>query len=353
MKNKIQSKISNIKKVNHSFVPKINSFNLGDFKNTKIINSSSFGTVCKAKPIHNQFLSKKIKREEYAIKILSNNDKENQKADFLDQPKLREIEIMNAIDNFPHENLLDLLDFSIDSKNHQISLLMDYIPNNLYDFIKKNSITEEMLKSISLQIIAGVNHLHNLGYLHRDLKSRNILVDKNKDGKILVKIIDYGLGVNISQNRKDLEYCGTSGYEAPEMLLGSSVYYKSLDVWSIGVVILEILFKRENIFYGNPVKSLMKIMKYFGIDQLKDIIPYADVFPNFEDYNKEIEIRKNTTKNIFQNENLEDIIRKKQTIIKEENIDLFINFIKKLLVLDPTKRAKLKELQSDPWINSN
>jgi serine/threonine protein kinase len=270
---------------------------------------------------------------------------------------------MNTINIFPHENLLSFLDFSIDSKSKQISILMDYIPNNLYDFIGKNSITEEMLKSISSQIIAGVNHLHNLGYLHRDLKSINILIGKNTDGKILVKISDYGLGVNISQNNEFLGNCGSNGFKAPEMLIGSPVYYKSLDVWSIGVVILEILFKGENIFYEqNSVDSLMKIMEYFGIDKLKDIIPFAKYFPFYDYYNKEIKKKKNVTqneniknekKNIFQNLNLEDIIRKKQTIIKEENIDLFINFIKKILVLDPMKRAKLEELKNDPWLNSN
>ena len=235
--------------------PKTYSFKLGDFQYKEFIGKGSYGIVNMAKPIHNIFLGKKINREKYAIKIISNNNKENRITDFLDHLKLREIEIMNTISKFPHENLLSFLDFSIDSKNKQISILMDYLPTNLYEFIEKNSITEEMLKSISIQIIAGVNHLHNLGYLHRDLKSINILVDKNKDGKIIVKIGDYGLGVNISQNRKDLENCGTNGYEAPEMYLGSSVYYISLDVWGIGVVILEILFKRENIFFGkDPIE---------------------------------------------------------------------------------------------------
>lgn len=108
---------------------------------------------------------------------------------------------------------------------------------------------QENLKIFS-QIICGLKHIHSHGLLHRDLKPANIFL--SKDG--IIKIGDFGLSRTIydnnsSSNYDDFDeddftyentYCiGTPGYVAPEVLNYSNYYGPKIDVYSLGVVLLE------------------------------------------------------------------------------------------------------------------
>ncbi|XP_034237887.1 serine/threonine-protein kinase MARK1-like [Thrips palmi] len=88
------------------------------------------------------------------------------------------------------------------------------------------------------QLISAVAHMHALQVVHRDLKTKNIMLSKRGDH---VKIVDFGLGRTWSRTRPLLTHCGSPGYAAPEIYQRDSLtrrpYGPEVDLWSLGVVL--------------------------------------------------------------------------------------------------------------------
>ena len=91
------------------------------------------------------------------------------------------------------------------------------------------------MKEISTQIIEGIYEIHKYGILHRDLKLENILIDE-RDSKLKIKLIDFGLSKVVLENKNTNECYGTFLYSAPEVLLNIP-YNLNIDLWSLGIII--------------------------------------------------------------------------------------------------------------------
>ncbi|MCC6695637.1 MAG: serine/threonine protein kinase, partial [Candidatus Hydrogenedentes bacterium] len=96
-----------------------------------------------------------------------------------------------------------------------------------------------VIKSIVVQVLAGLGAAHRQGLVHRDIKPENILLSAKADGqRFHVKVTDFGLARRLDAAGKGVG--GTAGYIAPEQFFGASPDARS-DLFSVGVVLYEML----------------------------------------------------------------------------------------------------------------
>ncbi len=116
---------------------------------------------------------------------------------------------------------------------------------NLYNMQKRQSAKVFALEEASficLQILQGLEYIHQNNIIHRDIKLENIFIRKNgKGGNYVCKIGDFGLARPIGDEETAITNCGTEIYMAPEILSGQS-YGKQADIWSLGVLFYYLLF---------------------------------------------------------------------------------------------------------------
>jgi len=87
----------------------------------------------------------------------------------------------------------------------------------LFDYLaEKGRLSEEETKKIFGQLCLATHYIHESGAVHRDLKLENVLLDDRCN----VKIGDFGFTREFEHGRLLDTFCGTTGYAAPEMLLG-------------------------------------------------------------------------------------------------------------------------------------
>eukprot|EP00929_Paragymnodinium_shiwhaense_P114599 TRINITY_DN8303_c0_g1_i1.p1 TRINITY_DN8303_c0_g1~~TRINITY_DN8303_c0_g1_i1.p1 ORF type:complete len:730 (+),score=135.49 TRINITY_DN8303_c0_g1_i1:59-2248(+) len=185
---------------------------------------------------------------------------------------LREVRLLARL---RHENLLHLVDFAA-VPGHSFDdayLVLPYMPSDLHRVIQsKQALTDKHVQVIAVQVLRGVAYLHASGVCHRDLKPANILL--TADCK--VKVCDFGLargdmalsGENGAEDAEAAgvltEYVVTRWYRAPEVMLLPKQYTSSVDLWSVGCIVCEIL-GRGAIFPGkNHIDMISRVAEVLG-----------------------------------------------------------------------------------------
>ena len=146
--------------------------------------------------------------------------------------------------------------FQTDAK---VFIVLDYVPGGeLFGRLKtEGRISESRARLYAAEILLGLQHLHKLGFIYRDMKPENILVDA--DGHL--KVTDFGFAKNNITNERQTTntFCGTPEYLAPEVLR-QQPYTRSVDWWSFGVILFEMLSGIPPFFDSNPKKMYMGIL---------------------------------------------------------------------------------------------
>lgn len=103
------------------------------------------------------------------------------------------------------------------------------------------------------QILKGLFAIHQSNVLHRDLKPGNLLVNSSCD----LKICDFGLSRKVEETEEEnlTNYVATRWYRAPELMLSGRNYFKSVDLWSVGCILGELLNGRA-LFPGSNCTQL-------------------------------------------------------------------------------------------------
>ena len=170
--------------------------------------------------------------EKVAVKIL---DKSKIK-DNIDIERIsREIEILKSIS---HPNIAQL--YESNSTIHNFYLIMEYIEGgDLCDFINANlCLNEHLACHFFRQLISVIEYLNEMGITHRDIKPENILLDNSKKN---IKVIDFGLSNYCAEKELLKSACGSPCFASPEMLSGRPYNGITTDIWSSGIVLYSML----------------------------------------------------------------------------------------------------------------
>ncbi len=136
-----------------------------------------------------------------------------------------------------HPNIVRF--YNMDIIDGKFVMVMEYVDgNNLRDIITEGGVDLKQSHSIIIQVLEALIYAHGNNVLHRDLKPENILITL-KDDQGIVKITDFGLAKFIRSGSISASSAGTPIYMAPESWSGS--YSEKSDMWSLGVVLYELL----------------------------------------------------------------------------------------------------------------
>lgn len=184
-----------------------------------------------------------------AVKVLK--PEFNRDAEFVSRFQ-REAE---AASKMTHHNIVNLLDVGMDGENRY--LIMEYVKGQtLKDVIQQNGrIKAATAVQITIRILSALQHAHQNGIIHRDIKPQNILV--HADGHI--KVADFGIArmANSSTLTKGDAVMGSVHYFSPEQAQGQGTDVTS-DLYSVGVTLYEMLTGRVPFDGDSPVAIAMQ-----------------------------------------------------------------------------------------------
>ena len=279
------------------------------YEKVEKISSGTYGKVYKV-------ILKKDPSKIYALKMYSNFQ------EGMDVTALREILILKEIS---HPNIVKMIDifYNINS----LYVQYEYIDTELSHLIYKMKLEPKHIKNLFYQFLLGLSEIHKNCILHRDLKPQNLLVNN----KGILKIADFGLARFISSpGRTMTKNVISDWYRPPEIFFGAKLYSFSIDVWSAGCILGEMVL-REPLFADNSeIGILTKIFSLLGVP---DSSSWADA-EQLEHYK------------LFDNG---DVVTIKKKFINFS--PLGIDLLEKMIVLDPNKRISIKDALEHPYFN--
>jgi serine/threonine-protein kinase len=167
-----------------------------------------------------------------------------------------------------HKNLAMLYDFAqLDDGSYY--MVWEFIDGtNIQKWIGQNgTMPARLAVEISIQALAGLDHLHSMGLIHRDISPENIMLSQDHHGKLLVKVIDFGIAKQLAEGEggqgltQTGMFLGKLKYASPEqagfLKEGEHLDPRS-DLYSFGIVMYEMLAGRAPFQATNPHGYILK-----------------------------------------------------------------------------------------------
>jgi casein kinase II subunit alpha len=157
----------------------------------------------------------------------------------------RELKVLLEVQG--HRNVLRLTDIVIDGKLGIPSMVTEAIGDNIpwRDLFAEMTIDDA--RFYIYRILQALHHTHSHGIIHRDVKPLNVLCS---DPRRVVKLADWGLAEFYHPLRRYSVHVATRYYKSPELLMDYDYYDYSMDIWSAGTMLLEILSQKLHVFDG-------------------------------------------------------------------------------------------------------
>lgn len=206
-----------------------------------MLGRGAFGKVVLAQKRDNQRL--------YAIKILN-------KKELVDNAQVEHTLTEKTVLQHANHPFLVGLNYAFQTDN-KLYFVLDFMKGGeLYTHLKNaRTFPEPQVRFYAACITLGLGHLHNKGYVYRDLKLENVLL--NDQGYAC--LTDFGLSKFLDSDQKAITFCGTSEYVSPELILGKGLKFTA-DWWSLGVLTYEMLFGMPPFYSSNMQLMYRKII---------------------------------------------------------------------------------------------
>ena len=230
-----------------------------DFEILQPLGRGSFANVIKVCSLINHRI--------YAMKILDLENNVNVSQEDKEKYYNNEIELITKLN---HQNIVKY--YKSFTENNKIYIIMEYFDNGdldsyikalKFDKGKNENKNKAEIWNIFYQCMAGLNYLHSMGVIHRDIKPQNIFMTKNK----IIKIGDFGVSAKFKDKqilKKIISLkntiVGTYEFMAPEVF--KKDYNEKSDIYSMGCVFYQILFlkpyQKKSFKYENnkPIQRL-------------------------------------------------------------------------------------------------
>ncbi|KAG5680503.1 hypothetical protein PVAND_010010 [Polypedilum vanderplanki] len=236
---------------------------------------------------------------------------------------------LKMLKHLNHKNIISHLNsFYIDAK---LYIVTDVMQDNLNNIIRAQRLQSDDIRFIIFQIVTALNYLHTCGIVHGDLKPSDIGINKDMS----IKIIDIN-----AEKPKETDYVLTKWYRAPELLFAWKQSTERVDLWSLGCIMAEFLCGRI-IFAGRDhLQQLKLILELLGTpskDFFNPTCHFCILTQNLMTGEKFVRslpfFRKKSFKRAFD----------------ECNDDDALDFLERLLILEPLERIDTKEALKHPY----
>ena len=218
------------------------------YKIIKQIGKGSFGTV---------YLCQNLKLKELCVVKRINLSKLDNKEK---EETINESKILQKLD---HQNIIKFIEVFIEKKSQTtLNIVTEYaddgdLSQKINSQPKKNLFPENLILDYFTQICLALKHIHDKKIIHRDLKSQNIFLTK----KGFVKLGDFGVAKNLQNTwKKASTIIGTPYYLSPEIVMSKPYSFKS-DIWSLGVLLYEMMSLKMPFDAVSLPMLTLKIMK--------------------------------------------------------------------------------------------
>lgn len=200
------------------------------------LGEGAYGTVFKARHRGTTIL--------VAIKVVQMNPRDQQEIK-------QEIEILKKL---KHDNVVPYYGSFI--KDNRLWIIMYYCAlGSVRDLLDKaGTLNEEQIATICVGVLKGLLYLHSHNVIHRDIKAGNILLTREAG----IKIADFGISAQLAEVQPSTASIGTPLWIAPEIIQHHS-YDSKVDIWSLGITILEMADGMPPNYGLNPIAAMFNI----------------------------------------------------------------------------------------------
>ncbi|XP_055723926.1 mitogen-activated protein kinase 14A-like isoform X1 [Salvelinus fontinalis] len=238
---------------------------------------------------------------------------------------------LRLLKHMKHENVIGLLDVftpatSLEEFN-DVYLVTHLMGADLNNIVKCQKLTDDHVQFLIYQILRGLKYIHSADIIHRDLKPSNLAVNEDCE----LKILDFGLARHTDDEMTG--YVATRWYRAPEIMLNWMHYNMTVDIWSVGCIMAELLTGRTLFPGTDHINQLQQIMRLTGTppDSVISRMPSHEA-RNY--INSLPQMPKRNFADVFVGAN-----------------PLAVDLLEKMLVLDTDKRITASETLAHPYFS--